>query len=124
MDRLARLASAKRAEGGPEAGMVCDRRVGEFAKAPTAPYRHYRKSKEQQPCDSGFPRKGPTGIPLRPAGVGHAVTTGNQYLAEDEGANRWRVGQQLHWKGRDRAAARDPLRRLPCWPELRAGPAG
>src|ERR1700722_14408357 len=102
MDRLARLATAKRAEGGPEAGMVRDRRVGEFAEGPTAPYRHYRKSKEQQPCDSGFPRKGPTGIPLRPFGRGHAVSTGNQYLAEDKRANGRRVGQQVHRKGRDR----------------------
>src|ERR1700685_4643881 len=124
MDRPARLASVGRTGGGPEAGMVRDRRVGEFAKASTTPYRHYRKSKEQQPRDSGFPRKGPTGIPIRPPGGGYAVATGNQHLAEDEGANRWRVGQQVHWEGRDRAAARDPLRRLPCWTKLCAGPAG
>src|ERR1700733_1600171 len=68
MDRPARLASAKRTEAGPETGMVRDRRAGQFTKASTTPYRHYRKSKEQQPCDSGFPRKGPTRIPLRPPG--------------------------------------------------------
>src|SRR5580698_1220504 len=113
MDRPACLASVKRAEGGPEAGMVRDRRVGEFAKAPTAPYRHYRKSKEQQPCDSGFPRKGPTGIPLRPPGRGYAVAAGNEHLAEDERADCWRVGQQVHRKGRDRTATRDPFRRFP-----------
>src|SRR5258707_1138907 len=123
MDRPARLASAKRAEAGPEAGMVLDRRVGEFAKAPTASYRHYRKSKEQQPSDSRFPRKGPTGIPLRSPRRGHAVSTSNQHLAEDERADRWRVGQQVHRKGRDRKATRDPLRRLPRWEKLRAGPA-
>src|SRR5580700_2753299 len=98
MDRPACLASPKRAEGWPEAGMVRDRRVGELAEAPPAPYRHYRKSKEQQPCDSGFPRKGPAGIPLRPPGRGHAVSTSNQHLAENKGTDRWRVGQQVHWK--------------------------
>src|SRR5271157_3084770 len=124
MDRPARLASAKRAEGGAEAGVVRDRRVGEFTKAPTAPYRHYRKSKEQQSCHSGFPRKGPAGIPVRPPGRGNAVATGNEHLAKDKRADGWRVGQQVHRKGRDRTAARDPLRRLPRWEKLRTGPSG
>src|SRR5271169_6667810 len=123
MDRPARLTSPKRAEGGTEAGMVRDRRVGQSAKAATAPYRHYRKSKEQQPRHSGFPRKGPTGTPLRPPGRGDAVPTGNQHLAEDKRADCWRVGQQVHWKSRDRTATRDPLRRFPRWTKLRAGPA-
>ena len=40
---------------GQKAGMVRDRRVGEFAEAATAPYGHYRKSKKQESGDSGFP---------------------------------------------------------------------
>src|SRR5713226_3310254 len=103
--------------------MVCDRRIGESAEAPSTPYRDYGKSKEQQPRDSRFPRKSPTGIPLRSPGRGDAVSTGNQHLAKDKGTDCWRVGQQVHWKSRDRTAARDPLRRLPRWTELRAGPA-
>src|ERR1700721_1891451 len=110
MDRPTRLASAKRAEGGPEARMVRDRRIGEFAKAPPAPYRNYRKSKEQQPGDSGFPRKGPTSSPLRPPGRGHAVATCNEHLATGKRADCWRVGQQIHRKGRDRTATRNPFR--------------
>src|ERR1700683_1510958 len=113
MDLPARLASPKRAERWPEAGMVRDRRVGEFAKTPPAPYRHYRKSKEQQPCDSGFPRQSPTGIPLWPPGRGYAVAAGNEHWAEDERADCWRMGQQVHRKGRDRTATRDTFRRFP-----------
>src|SRR5882762_4261095 len=57
MDRPASLASPKRAQGGPKARVVRDRRAGELAEAPSTPYRNYGKSKKQESVILGFQGK-------------------------------------------------------------------
>jgi redox-sensitive bicupin YhaK (pirin superfamily) len=58
VDRLARDAPAHSAAARTEARLVRDRRVGEFAEAPTAPYRHHREPQEQESACARFPRQG------------------------------------------------------------------
>ncbi len=59
--------------------------------------------KSSNPLILGFQGKAQLEVPLRPLGRGHAVAAGNQHLAQDKGAECWRVGQQVHRKSRDRA---------------------
>jgi len=109
LDRSLGDAAVDYAAAGPTAGVVCDRRTGEFTEAAAASHGNYREQKVEKSACSRFSRKGPTRSYLWPSGRGDALAAGHENLHEDLRAKGGRVDLRDDWQGRNRAAERDQV---------------